>query len=295
MAHNNFYILERLLRLLDDPRNDIYIHIDTKAGDFDENYFKRILKYSKLIYTQRTNVIWGDYSQINCELLLLKEATSNFKYDYYHLISGVDLPLKSQEEIHKFFDENQGKEFVHFTGLDLSQSTYNRASLYHLFSKYGRIRNIRSLRLVIVLMDHISLRLQKIFKVDRLKNSNFKLAFGANWFSITDNLARYVIQQEDMIKKVFSKTTCADELFLQSLVYNSKFKKNLYYDKMDDNYIACLRYIDWHRKDCTSWPYVWRSKDFDELVSSSFLFARKFDCNIDKQIVDKIFDFVLKK
>lgn len=290
MAHNNFYILEKLLRLLDDPRNDIYIHIDTKAVDFDENYFKGILKYSKLMYTQRTNVIWGDYSQINCELLLLKEATSNFKYDYYHLISGVDLPLKSQEEIHKFFDENQGKEFVHFNGLDLNQSTYNRASLYHLFSKYGRNRSM-----AIDLIDRIILKLQRIFKVDRLKNSNFKLAFGANWFSITDNLARYVIQQDDMIKKVFSKTVCADELFLQSLVYNSKFKENLYYDKMDENYIACLRYIDWHREDCTSSPHVWRSEEFDELVSSNFLFARKFDCNVDKQIVDKIFDFVLKK
>ena len=28
MAHNNFYILEKLLHLLDDPRNDIYVHID---------------------------------------------------------------------------------------------------------------------------------------------------------------------------------------------------------------------------------------------------------------------------
>lgn len=35
MAHNNFYILEKLLRLLDDSRNDIYVHIDKKVSEFD--------------------------------------------------------------------------------------------------------------------------------------------------------------------------------------------------------------------------------------------------------------------
>lgn len=40
MAHNNFYILEKLLILLDDPRNDIYIHIDKKVSKFDFAYYK---------------------------------------------------------------------------------------------------------------------------------------------------------------------------------------------------------------------------------------------------------------
>lgn len=31
IAHNNWKILERLLILLDDNRNDIYLHIDRKS------------------------------------------------------------------------------------------------------------------------------------------------------------------------------------------------------------------------------------------------------------------------
>ena len=42
MAHNNFGILEKLLMLLDDQRNDIYIHIDKKVKDFDFHYFSYI-------------------------------------------------------------------------------------------------------------------------------------------------------------------------------------------------------------------------------------------------------------
>ena len=31
MAHNNPYILKKLLNLIDDKRNDIYLHIDKKS------------------------------------------------------------------------------------------------------------------------------------------------------------------------------------------------------------------------------------------------------------------------
>ena len=34
MCHNNFEQLKLLLKLLDDERNDIYVHIDKKAKSF---------------------------------------------------------------------------------------------------------------------------------------------------------------------------------------------------------------------------------------------------------------------
>lgn len=290
MAHNDFSILKKLLVLLDHSDNDIYLHIDSKVQNFNEKYYQKLLKYASLFFTKRTNVIWGDYNQINCELLLLKEANNNYKYDYYHLISGVDLPLKSQEEIHDFFSKNKGKEFVHFNSLSLSQSTYERASLYHLFTRYGRNKGK-----IISFSDRVFLKIQRILKVDRTKKDNQRMAFGANWFSITNNLAEYVINKESEISNRFQHTICADELFLQTLVYNSPFKNNLYYDKMDENYIACMRFIDWHREDCTSSPHTWRLSDYNELISSDYLFARKFDSKVDSAVIDKIYNYVIDK
>lgn len=102
MAHNNFYILEKLLLLLDDPRNDIYIHIDKKISDFNFGYFQNLCKASKVRYPQkRINVRWGTQSLVITELLLYKTAVAYESYQYYHLLSGVDLPLKSQHEIHQ--------------------------------------------------------------------------------------------------------------------------------------------------------------------------------------------------
>ena len=93
MAHNNKYILYKLLKLLDDSRNDIYLHIDIKASEFNEDEIQKQCRFANVIFVDRTNVAWGGYSQINCELLLLKNSIKR-KYDYYHILSGVDLPFK---------------------------------------------------------------------------------------------------------------------------------------------------------------------------------------------------------
>lgn len=34
MVHNQFYVLEILLKLIDDERNDIFLHIDKKSIKF---------------------------------------------------------------------------------------------------------------------------------------------------------------------------------------------------------------------------------------------------------------------
>ena len=107
ICHNNFEILEMLIKAIDHKRNDIYIHIDKKCKNVPFEKIKQLPVYSKINFTKRNSITWGDYSQIKAELTLLKSAIAN-EYKYYHLISGVDFCLKSQEEIHSFFDENEG-------------------------------------------------------------------------------------------------------------------------------------------------------------------------------------------
>ena len=97
LAHNNFYNLEKLLKLLDDKRNDIYIHIDKKVKNFPFNYFKQLCLTAKIYYTRRINVRWGHQSLVLAELTLFNAAYKKGPYHYYHLISGADLPLKTQQ------------------------------------------------------------------------------------------------------------------------------------------------------------------------------------------------------
>jgi hypothetical protein len=56
------------------------------------------------------------------------------------------------------------------------------------------------------------------------------------------------------------------------------------YGTFEDDYTSCLRLIDWKRGK----PYVWRSEDYEEILHSSCLFARKFDQRTDSAVIMKI-------
>lgn len=121
MAHTQFEVLRVLLGLLDYGENDIYLHIDKKVKNIDTGCLYDLVKEAKLkILDNRVNVKWGTFSQIECELRLLEEATKK-KHSYYHLMSGVDLPLKSQKEIHAFFERSGGQSIFILMPLKLIQ------------------------------------------------------------------------------------------------------------------------------------------------------------------------------
>lgn len=50
MAHGNFRILRCLLELIDDFRNDIFIHIDAKVRDFDFSLFESYCTISRVFF-----------------------------------------------------------------------------------------------------------------------------------------------------------------------------------------------------------------------------------------------------
>ena len=288
MAHNEPYILERLLKLIDYDDNDIYIHIDKKAKDLKEEDIKKWLHKSKVYFIPRRDIRWGTNSQINCTLSLLDVATNNNHYAYYHFISGIDLPLKSQKEIHEFFDKHQGKEFVHFyVHRDIDDERLDRVKYYHLFS--GNLRSKSKIKRFISKKVYYNiLKIERLLKIDRIKDK--KYMFGANWFSITDDLARFILSKKKEIEKEYKYTSCADELVVQSLIRKTKFYDNLYLKK-DDDYKACMRCIDWNR----GTPYTFKKDDFEMLMNSEMFFARKFSSTVDKDIIDMIYSEVSKK
>lgn len=74
----------------------------------------------------------GGYSQVRAELILLSEATKTY-HRYYHLLSGVDFPLKSQDYIHEFFDINGKKEYMSFDLKDDKNKILDRVRYYYFF------------------------------------------------------------------------------------------------------------------------------------------------------------------
>ena len=271
MAHDNFDFLKELLLCLDDRRNDIYLHIDQKADGFDFQGFSSLLNQSRLFFTERTRVHWGGYSQVACELLLLKAAAPGH-YAYYHLLSGSDLPLKSQDEIHAFFEKHAGKEFLAFDTA-LTRQARERVSLWHFFRE--------SSFPLAEPADHLLTLLQRLLGVDRLKHCSLELRKGPNWFSITDGLVPCILKNEDLFSRYFTHSVCADELFVQTLAVSSPFRRNIYDEEGKTGSMANLRYVDWERGSRNS-PYTFQPEDRELLLGLPHLFARKFDRNILK-------------
>lgn len=278
MAHTQPELLKRLLILLDDERNDIYLHIDSKAKDFPMEEIAAVPKKASCTFTERTDVKWGDYSQIHCEILLLKEAVKT-EHAYYHLLSGMDLPIKSQNEIHDFFEKYDGLEFVDEDLPTISQAALSRVRYSHRF--YGKAGSIKDL------LGALETKGQKVLGIDRTKAfGNIVFQKGRNWFSITHGLAVLTVEKEEWIREVFEKSVCGDELFLQTVARNSEFAEKICNSNTMPE-IPDTRYINWERGSNNS-PYIFRKEDYQELKEAPGLFARKFDWNIDKNIVDKL-------
>lgn len=282
ITHKIDFTLKTLLSLLDDERNDIFLHVDKKTVGFKESDVQGIVTKGSLhVLKRRQDVRWGHHSCAFVELELLEEATKHGHYDFYHLLSGEDLPIKSQDYIHGFFDANKGKEFVRF-----QSETFpfpERMAYYYPFQKYiGKGHKDGFLGKLTRWEDKI-LRWQERHNVRR--NKDVKFQKGTQWFSITDELARDLIAFKSKAKRIFWLTFCADESLVQTyIVNNPKYIERLYHKEFDNDMAAIQRLIDWKR----GFPYVWRETDFQEIMDSELLFARKFDCKVDAEIIKKI-------
>lgn len=275
ICHNNFEQLCLLLELLDHERNDIYIHVDKKVKEPPFDMLRAAVKSSGLEFVRRVDVAWGGYSMIQAEMALF-EAAAPKAYAYCHLISGVDMPLKTQDEILSFFDSLGRRECVSFS---FTQPALERVRYYYPVQELAS----RKKGLVFKLLrgfQRLFVKLQQMLGVNRVKGQEQSFVKGSQWVDISSEFAAWILSRRAWVEKVFKNSYCADELFVQSMVLQSPFKDRIYYD--------VLRFIDWER----GMPYTFTAEDYELLTNSDMLFARKLDSNVDKEIVQRIYKHV---
>lgn len=285
MAHGDLYMLQTLVRTLDDPRNDIFIHIDKKWRDFDSAQIKA--QHSVVIFTsQRIDARWGDRSLMQVELLLMETATGRGAYSYYHLLSGADLPIKGQDEIHDFFALNAGQEFVFYWNSPehLADARY-KVERYHFGMRYEkglpRIPSILIAKLRFLITDSLYALLGA-----RRKDA---IAKGPNWISITHALAVSLVHRSSEILKRYRWTRNPDEIFVQTLLLGDGAKDRLYCEGQSN---SDYRYTRWAKG--ASSPETLTMSDLEAIDASGCIFARKFSSAIDREVIDTIARRVMK-
>ena len=272
MAHDQFLSLQELVATLDDARNDIYIHFDKKVKSLPE----LSTQFSKLVVLdKRVNVIWGDVSQIKAEYALYKASFQEGKYAYYHLISGTHFPLKSNDDLHKWFDECDGACVMRQVPVSESE-IQKRFGQYHFFLKH-LVSKKKSVNKAYHFCWRMMLSIQKRLGIKR--DTSFIRGKASQWCSLNEAAVRMLLQNENVSLKRFRRSFCCDEFFVSSVIEGSGILVL---------YVNRICYVEFRR----TTPRKFTESDYDKLMSSDALFFRKM---IDKNIsLAKMIEQVIK-
>ena len=325
LVHNDPVHFSRILKNIDDGESDVYIHLDKKV---DRDDFINHVNYKfngKIIYIKdRISVVWGDLSMVVAMLNLIKSA---IKSDYQHLIflSGSDYTIKPKNIIKKYFNNNKGKELIRAYNLSDNECKHCEIKIRN----YWNIRISNKNRMANKIISKMLIVTSKIFKKGKYVELNGELQpvyYGSQWFSITPECARYILETLDANPKYinyFKHSFAPDEMFFHTIIFNSKYKYCTTYGKAEqyssqwnlNNYT----YLKNHELDCNDRFYknntnilynitssfihkknkidntkgsgsisFLNENDFSEIEQSKYMFARKLNSNISYDLIKKI-------
>ena len=262
MTHNQFLTLQELVSVLDDERNDIFVHFDRKVKSVPALH----TRFSRLvILKERVNVIWGDVSQIKAEYALYKAAFKPGRYAYYHLISGVHFPLMSNDGLHRWFDACNGACVLRDVPLP-DEEIQMRFGRYHFFMKHLVSRN-RFVNKVYHLGWRFVLGIQKSLGIKR--DTSFIRGKASQWCSLNEDAVRLLLANEKLALKRFRRSFCCDEFFVRSFLDDTDIPI-LYDDR-----ICYLEFVN-------TTPRQFSIDDYARLTASGALYFRKMaDANLD--------------
>jgi len=262
-------LLGRILNVLSSDNHHFFIHVDAKTSDY--NSFIKETKDIKNVHfiLPRINVYHGTISQVYAIKALLSAALENkVKIDFFHLISGQDYPLRSNEQFDNFF-ENTDKSFMYFDSGEFLASMQNE---YQRCVNEFHFNNTHS----IVSRIYERLRVGKFLKPFYKRPLIPGLYGGWDWFSWNKQTANFVNQtlnnDPDYLER-FNHTASPTEHIFSTLLHPRLQELGI----EDQN---PLRYVSWHphREIQTTYrPYNLNELDYESVINSTCFFCRKVD------------------
>lgn len=312
LVHKSPEQLEHLLRRMDDNRFDIYIHVDAKS---DINQFKGVknqVKASEVIFVkERIKTYFNDFSLVKATVNTIKEAISK-EYKYYILLTGQDYPIKSNDYIYEKLSNDYPISYIDMYGVEESFSKgvrwvehigYSyfsqniRKFLLNMignklyFSKFGYV-----VKIIPKMYDMIMTRFAFSPRA-KLKNTEYVYSAGSHFWILPDISVKHIIQKFDndtCINNIFKHIAAPEESYFQTILSsmsNLKLSDGMYDQfssrrKEMDN--PSLRLIKWYEngQHTSGHPAIWKMEDAHIIEEAEALFARKFDINIDSDIIN---------
>lgn len=268
-AYRDIPMLEKLVNYFDDDF-ELFIHIDQRCRES----ISAIQEKPHVHIYRKYAVEWGDYKHLLAIVMLMQEACRHDDLEYFHLITGSDYPTMPLEKFKAYCEEHRSDNFLEYFPLPHSdwgtEGGLNRIQYWWLRPNTHRSTGSQLTRRLV--------NLQRRLGIKRTFNYfNGKIFGGGTYWSLSRKAVEaaldYINAHPSYLRR-FRMTSIGEEICLPTLLANSGLP-------LINNYI---RYIDWGPDGAN--PQVLTEKDYDKIVTSGALFARKLESGLSSRLIE---------
>mgnify|MGYP002743944368 FL=1 len=294
LAHKNPLQLGRMIERLDDGASKFFIHLDAKTPI---EPFAACLEGAHIRFIdKRERWVWGDFSIVQATIHLMEAASK--EQGLFILMSGQDYPIQSQGYINDFLERNKEFDFIEIEPLEEKwkpKMVKDKLEHYHIlhseergnsncYAPFAHCSVFQKVRTLIHLLK------------GRLSRKNFRLLCslpkrvapferqyaGSQFWAFSERtfyaVLNYIREHKAALEEYYKYTSSPDEIYFHSVLMHLVAKDSTI--KLKEQ----ITYVNYFRKN-----NVFVTEDFDKLTSAKGkLFARKFDTDIDIEILDKL-------
>ena len=294
LAHKNPLQLGRMIERLDDGASKFFIHLDAKTPI---EPFAACLEGAHICFIEpRERCVWGDFSIVQATIHLMEAASK--EQGVFILMSGQDYPIQSQGYINAFLESNKGFDFIEIEPLEEKwkpKMVKDKLEHYHILhsEERGHSNCYAPFRHCSVFQK---LRTLTHLLKGRLSRKNFRLLCslpkrvapferqyaGSQFWAFSERtfyaVLNYIREHKAALEGYYKYTSSPDEIYFHSVLMHLVAKDSTI--KLKEQ----ITYVNYFRKN-----NVFVTEDFDKLTSAKGkLFARKFDTDIDIEILNKL-------
>lgn len=297
LAHKNPLQLSRMIERLDDGASKFFIHLDAKtpiepfAACFEGGHIRFI--------EPRERCVWGDFSIVRATIHLMEAASK--EQGVFILMSGQDYPIQSQGYINAFLESNKGFDFIEIEPLEEKwkpKMVKDKLEHYHIlhseerghsncYAPFAHCSVFQKLRtLMHLLKGRLSVKNFKLLCSLPKRVAPFERQYaGSQFWAFSERtfyaVLNYIREHKAALERYYKYTSSPDEIYFHSVLMDLVAKDSTI--KLKEQ----ITYVNYFRKN-----NVFITEDFEKLTSAKGkLFARKFDTDIDIEILNKLDSF----
>ena len=294
LAHKNPLQLGRMIERLDDGASKFFIHLDAKTPI---ESFTACLEGGHIRFIEpRERCVWGDFSIVRATIHLMEAASK--EQGVFILMSGQDYPIQSQGYINAFLESNKGFDFIEIEPLEekwkpkmvkdklehyhiLHSEERGHSNCYAPFAHCSVFQKVRTL--THLLKGRLSMKNFRLLCSLPKRVAPFERQYaGSQFWAFSERtfygVLHYIREHKAALEEYYKYTSSPDEIYFHSVLMDLVAKDSTI--KLKDP----ITYVNYFRKN-----NVFVTEDFDKLTSEKGkLFARKFDTDIDIEILNKL-------